>query len=85
MSDEPTTTDGGVTDPEAGAETDAPEPEPEEAPAVPRGWSERRRGMDPEIRRHVMDACAVRTSSGWMRDRTTRPALRPNGRPTMPS
>ena len=59
MSDEPTT-DGGVTDPNSGADTDAPEPEPEEVPAVPRGWSERRRGMDPENRRRVMDACAVR-------------------------
>ena len=67
MSDEPTT-DGGVTDPTSGVDTDAPEPEPEpeEPPAVPRGWSERRRGMDPENRRRVMDACAVRTSSGWV-------------------
>ena len=36
-----------------------------EPPPVPRRWSERQRGMDPQNRRRVIDACAVRTSSGW--------------------
>ena len=63
MSEQPTT-DGGQGDPATGVDADAPAEE--EIPAVPRGWSERRRGMDPEARRRVMDACAVRTSSGWV-------------------
>jgi uncharacterized hydrophobic protein (TIGR00271 family) len=33
---------------------------------LPRRWSERRRGMDPENRRRVLEACAIKTSSGWI-------------------
>jgi uncharacterized hydrophobic protein (TIGR00271 family) len=33
---------------------------------LPRRWSERRRGMDPENRRRVLEACAIKTSSGWV-------------------
>ncbi|MFN3217388.1 MAG: TIGR00341 family protein [Acidimicrobiales bacterium] len=49
-----------ATTPPDDADTAAPKPD------LPRRWSERRRGMDPENRRRVLEACAIRTSSGWV-------------------
>ncbi len=49
-----------ATTPSDESGTDAPDPD------LPRRWRERRRGMDPENRRRVLEACAIRTSSGWV-------------------
>jgi uncharacterized hydrophobic protein (TIGR00271 family) len=52
-----------MTDTEAEETPD--QPDGPEQPDVPRRWTERIRGMDPENRRRVIESLALRTPSGW--------------------